>query len=1171
MLLSTGILAHEARLARGVIIVTALALGGCAGGGNNSGNSSSLSGSTAQTYSLSGTLSGLNTSGLVLMVNGTAVSVAPSAKTLQLATKLQSGTSYSVTVKTQPSGETCSVSGGSGTISSANVANVVVTCSDQAYSLGGSISGLNGSGLVLANGSDTFTANAGATTFTMPTAVAYTSSYAVTVKSQPSGLTCAVSNGTGTMPANAVTNITVACTDQPFSLGGTVTGLGSNSGLVLANGASSLTVAPGSTSFTMPAAVSFGSPYAVAVQSVPAGLTCTAGNASGTMPAGNVTNIVITCADQAYTLGGSIMGLTAGGLVLANAADTLAVSSGASSFTMPTPVAYTSAYFVTVQAQPTGETCSVSNAAGVMGTAAVNNIAVSCSVNTYTVGGTVSGLTSSGLVLLDNGSDATPISANATQFTMNTGVANGGTYAITVASQPTGQICSVASGAGTINVANVGNVVVTCSDQAYPLGGTISGLNGSGLVLANGSDTVPVGPGATTFTMPTPVAYTSSYALTVQMQPLGEACAVSNGTGTMPANPVTNIAVTCTDQPFTLGGSITGLGNNVGLVLTNGTDTLNVPPGSMTFTMPTPVDYGSSYSVAVQSSPPGLTCTASNASGTMPPFSIFTVLITCSDQSYTLGGTVTGLTSTGLVLQNGTDALPVASGSTSFQMDMPVAYTSPYSVTVQTEPTGETCTVSNAAGTMPASNVTNVVVTCSANTYTVGGTISGLTANGLVLLDNGGDPTTTSANATQFTMNTGVAYGAPYSITVQTQPTGLFCSVSNGSGTVGPEDVNTVSITCVSDFILLHSFAGANNDGSGPTFMTLIQGSDGNLYGTTQSGGAHNYGTVFRITPDGTETVLYSFAGGSSDGEYPQAGLIQGSDGNLYGTTYAGGTGNVGTVFRIGLDGTETVLYSFVGSSSAGASSSDGALPYGNLIQGSDGNFYGTTILGGTGGYGTVFRVTSGGAETVLHSFTGGSDGLEPFAGLIQGTDGSFYGTAQGGGGGTYTYGTVFKITAAGVLTVVHTFTGGASDGAFPYSNLILGTDGNFYGTTFEGGGSGNGYGTIFRVTPAGAEAVVYSFAGGSTDGNYPIGGLIQATDGNFYGMTQSGGANGDGIIYRVTPSGTETVLHFFAGGSSDGSHPLASLIQASDGNLYGTTDSGGSSNYGTVFKLTLQ
>jgi uncharacterized repeat protein (TIGR03803 family) len=811
------------------------------------------------------------------------------------------------------------------------------------------------------------------------------------------------------------------------------------------------------------------------------------------------------------------------------------------------------------------------------------------SAQTYSLSGTVSGLNSSGLVLMVNArrqrigaypqdmayardssghvlmvyglSSSGRVPMDATAVRVATGetaqelassLPAGTSYSVTVQMQPTGETCTVAGGSGTIQSANVANVVVTCSKQAYSLEGTIGGLNGPGLVLANGTDTLAVSSGATSFAMPTSVAYASSYVVAVQTQPAGLACAVGNGTGTMPASAVTNVAVTCTDQPFSLGGSISGLGNNAGLTLTNGGETLVVPAGSASFTMPTPVAFGSPYSVAVQTAPPGLTCTVSNASGTMPANNVASIVIACSDRSYTVGGTISGLTSSGMVLVNGSDMLAVNSGASSFTMSTAVAYTSAYAVTVQTQPTGLSCSVSNGTGTMGSAVVTNIAVTCSANTYTVGGTISGLTTSGLVLLDNGGDATTVSANATQFTLNTGVAYASPYAITVRTPPTGLVCTVSNGTGTLGAADVTSVSIACVSNFDLLYSFAGGSSDGADP-YHSLLQASDGNFYGSTLDGGTSNGGTIFEITPSGAETLVYSFA------SMPWAGLIQGSDGNFYGTTASGGTSGRGTVFKITPSGTETVLYSFPAGSSE---------PYTGLIEGGDGNFYGTTGANGTSDDGTAFKITPSGTETVLHVFPKtGSDGQIPYAGLIEGSDGNLYGTTYFGGSNGL--GTVFKVTPSGTETVLYSFAGGSSDGEHPYAGVIQGSDGNFYGTTYQGGAGG--YGTVFKITPSGTETVLYSFAGGSSDGADPEAGVIQGSDGNFYGNTYLGGAGNLGTVFKLTPSGTETVLHAFAGGSSDGANPSANLVQGSDGNLYGSTGAGGTSSDGTFFKVTLQ
>ena len=338
----------------------------------------------------------------------------------------------------------------------------------------------------------------------------------------------------------------------------------------------------------------------------------------------------------------------------------------------------------------------------------------------------------------------------------------------------------------------------------------------------------------------------------------------------------------------------------------------------------------------------------------------------------------------------------------------------------------------------------------------------------------------------------------------------------------------------------------------------LVQGTDGNFYGTSVYGGS-GFGTVFKITPTGTETVLHIFANNSSDGGYPYGGLIQATDGNLYGTTNSGGAQNFGTVFKITPGGTETVLYSFTGGA-------DGLQPRGRLIQATDGNFYGTT-LGGASNSGAVFKITPTGSETTLHSFAGGtSDGANPQAGLIQASDGNLYGTTSGGG--TDSRGTVFAITTGGTYDVLYSFRNNGSDGANPFAALIQASDGNFYGTTLNGGA--HAMGTVFAITSGGGENIVHTFGG--SDGEYPYSGLIQGSDGNFYGTTEGGGANGVGTVFQITLTGTETVLHSFGSGS-DGRIPYSGLIQAADGKFYGTTyysTYNGTPSDGTVYAFSI-
>jgi uncharacterized repeat protein (TIGR03803 family) len=389
-------------------------------------------------------------------------------------------------------------------------------------------------------------------------------------------------------------------------------------------------------------------------------------------------------------------------------------------------------------------------------------------------------------------------------------------------------------------------------------------------------------------------------------------------------------------------------------------------------------------------------------------------------------------------------------------------------------------------------------------------------------------------------------------------------------------------------FDVLHEFAGESAIGNSAN--ALVHASDGNFYGTSGDRGVYNAGTIFRLRPDGTVVPLYTFRG--PDGDHPSA-LIQATDGNLYGTTISGGVNGTGTIFRMTLAGIVTTLYAFPtyrGSPSA------------PLLQATDGNFYGTTVWGGDFGWGSIFRMTPAGIVTILRSFRSeGNEGGRPIAALTQGADGNLYGSTEncifrmtldgaftllhasstcclaalvqapdGNFYGTEWYndrsshGSVFRMTPLGAVTVVHAFTGGA-DGDGPVAALALAADGSLFGTTPAGGTLGRG--VVFRITTAGAFAVVHSFTGW-LDGANPRTSLIQAGDGNLYGTTQAEGAFAQGTIFRMRLDGAVTTLHAFKAGP-DGAHPGAALLQAADGSFYGTTQYGGTYDHGTIFRLT--
>ena len=444
------------------------------------------------------------------------------------------------------------------------------------------------------------------------------------------------------------------------------------------------------------------------------------------------------------------------------------------------------------------------------------------------------------------------------------------------------------------------------------------------------------------------------------------------------------------------------------------------------------------------------------------------VQITCHTLSFTLGGSISGLTSSGLVLTNSSDTLTITPNSSTFTMGRSVAYGGAYNITVQNQPTGQTCSVANGSGTMNSSNITAVNITCSINSYTISGNITGLNTSGLKLTNS--DTVTAASSATGFTFTNRVAYGGSYSATISSQPKGQFCTISN------------ISVTCTSPTVhIIHSFAGGMNDGGGAT--TIIQGADGYLYGVSPTGGGP---------------------------------LYQGLDG-------------CGLIFKMSTSGSTSILYSFDPSGNAGY------YPTNSLIQASDGNFYGFTSGGGTGGFGALFRITPAGVLTVLNSFTSTSNPR----GLIQGSDGNLYCIMSATSGN---FSRLTQFTLAGVRTDIFIFKGSTTSSGGPLS-FVQGTDGNFYTGSSDGGASNNG--TISKITPSGTETILLSLGGVATNAF----GIMQASDGYLYVTTSGGGANLVGMVFKISTTGSNSsILHNFQNIASDGVEPQTSLIQGTDG-----------------------
>jgi uncharacterized repeat protein (TIGR03803 family) len=369
-------------------------------------------------------------------------------------------------------------------------------------------------------------------------------------------------------------------------------------------------------------------------------------------------------------------------------------------------------------------------------------------------------------------------------------------------------------------------------------------------------------------------------------------------------------------------------------------------------------------------------------------------------------------------------------------------------------------------------------------------------------------------------------------------------------------------------FKVLYTFTG-RSDGGIPE-GNLVRDTAGNFYGATYQGGDLNCntftpgcGVVFKLSPTGKETVLHTFTSGRSDGANPAGGVVRDAKGNLYGATiYGHEPAGFGTVFEISRTDEETILNAF------GGGYSDGAFPDGGLLRDKAGNLYGTTYEAGRADNGTLYEVDTSGKETTLHSFGGyPSDGASPIsAGVLKDKNSNLYGVTYYGG--TANHGVVYKMSKNGRWTVLHSFAGGTTDGCWPYGTPVMDASGNLYGTASACGASNAGI--VWRISQKGVETVLHNFAGGPSDGAYPEAGVIMDSNGNLYGDTTGGGTSDTGVLYELDPQGVVTVLHSFVG--SDGEYPAGVLLKGAKGIFYGTASNGGTgSGYGngTVWMLT--
>jgi hypothetical protein len=537
-------------------------------------------------------------------------------------------------------------------------------------------------------------------------------------------------------------------------------------------------------------------------------------------------------ASTSYTVGVTVTGLAPGGtLVLQdNGSDDLsATANGALTFAMP--IASGSPYVVTILTQPAGQMCAVSGGAGLVGAANVTGVVINCASNTYTIGGTITGLSGT-IVLQDNDGDDLSITSDGV-FTFASPVVSGGAYVVSVLTQPASpvvQTCSVTMATGTVASANVTSVVVSCSSSTFSVGGTVTGLAAGGSVTLedNGVDNVTVSADGS-FAFPSPVASGAPYAVTILTQPSGVAqtCTVTMGAGTVGTGGLSSVVVNCVTASFTVGGTVNGLSATATIVLEdNGGDAVTLSADGP-FAFPTSLPSGTAYTVSVSTQPaaPAQTCSVSAGTGTVNTGNVANVVVNCAANTFTVGGTVSGLAlDAELKLQDNGGNIIFISSNGAFAFPSPLGSGEAYDITVASNPNvpvSETCTVAAGMGTVTSGDVSTADVTCTTNTFAVGGTVSGLVPNsgGVTLTDNGGNQTTITQNGA-FTFTTPIVSGTGYSVVAVNPtypPAAQSCVLANQVGTVGNAPLSNLTVTCTTrDFAVGGTVSFANSVSPSP-------------------------------------------------------------------------------------------------------------------------------------------------------------------------------------------------------------------------------------------------------------------------------------------------------------------------------------------------------------------
>lgn len=706
---------------RWCLLLPAVALlASCGGGAQPPDSGPSGPSGPAPTFALGGPVSGLQGSGLVLLLDGTRELAIPAGATsFSFGGGFASGAQYGLAVKFQPTGpsQTCTPASTQGSVGTADV-SVAVSCVTNGFAVGGIVRGLTGAGLTLQlNGGSSLAISPATAGFSFPP-LPSGSTYSVAITGQPASQACTLSSGTGTLTDHAVGEVLVACRPLTYTVGGAIVGL-AGAGLSLqVNGKGDLAVPTGATQFTFADAFLPGVVYGVTVKTQPAGQSCAVANASGTVGSTQVANVVVSCVDRSVTVAGTVTGLTGSGLALQlNGGSPLAIPSGAASFTFPAPLAPSSAFAVTIAAHPAGQVCSVANGAGTVGGAGSTTlVTVSCSSSApggFTVGGTVSGLTDPGLELNGNGV-VLSVPAGATSFTFPA-LATGTAYNVFVSATPANQWCTVTNGTGTVGSAPVTGVAVACTPRGYKVKGTITGLVGTGLnLLFNGGGRLVVPPGATTFSSYFNILTGSTYTVSIAIQPSSptQVCTLTNATGVMGTADQADVRIDCVTV-WALRGTIGPnlLWSNGGTLLFNGGQEQEIRVCQGDFSFPS-LPTGTPYSVTIGKLPgaPPHVCTVTNGSGIVGSADVTDIQVNCLTQPFALGAPIRGATGSGLTLVlealRGGVPLPAPAPLTP---QCPLRYAFPdlytfddlYRVYIRTQPAGQTCTLRNAVGQVP--------------------------------------------------------------------------------------------------------------------------------------------------------------------------------------------------------------------------------------------------------------------------------------------------------------------------------------------------------------------------------------------------------------------------------------------------------------------------------------